>query len=111
MLGERPLLSTSYAERIARLSDELDDTAGLLDLLLSESRDEAGLDDKGLADAALAKELEVAEVDKVDNGDRASGGLNLSLGERDKLQRLVGWGALWHFRPSRLTLSRLIVGR
>lgn len=101
MLGLRPLLSTSYAENTARLSDELDDTAGLLDLLLGEGRDEAGLDDKGLADAALAKELEVAEVDKVDNGDRAGGGLNLSLGERDELGRvswLGGYVALCQFR-------------
>lgn len=37
------------------LSDKLDNTTGSLDLLLSRARDEAGLDDEGLGNAALAE--------------------------------------------------------
>ncbi len=39
------------------LSDELDDTTGLLDLLLSESRDESGLDDERCVDSAFSELL------------------------------------------------------
>lgn len=51
------------------LSDELDDTTGLLDLALGLGADVAGLDDDGdVGEAALAEELGVAEGEEVDDG-------------------------------------------
>jgi len=38
-----------------RLGDDLDDTTGLLDLLLGQLGDESGLDDERLVDSALAE--------------------------------------------------------
>ena len=40
---------------LGTLSDDLDNTAGLLDLLLRERRDESGLDDEWRVDSALAQ--------------------------------------------------------
>ena len=52
-----------------RLCDELDNTAGLLDLLLGLSGEVAGTDDDGdLREAALAEDLGVAEVEEVEDG-------------------------------------------
>lgn len=70
----------------ASLSDKLDDATGGLDLLLGEGRDEAGLDNEGLVNAALAKELELAAVGEVDHGDSSGRSLDLSLGKRDELE-------------------------
>jgi hypothetical protein len=39
----------------SRLGDDLDDSTGLLDLLLGQLGDESGLDDERLADSALAE--------------------------------------------------------
>ena len=52
-----------------RLCDELDNTASLLDLLLGLGGEVAGADDDGdLGEAALAKDLGVAEVEEVEDG-------------------------------------------
>ena len=52
-----------------RLCDELDNTTGLLDLLLGLSGEVAGADDNGnLREAALAEDLGVAEVKEVEDG-------------------------------------------
>lgn len=52
-----------------RLCDELDDTAGSNDLLLSLLGDVAGADDDGnLGEAALSEDLGVAEGEEVDDG-------------------------------------------
>ena len=54
----------------SRLCDELNDTTGLGDLLLSQTADPAGADDEGdLGEAALAENLGVAEGEQVDDGD------------------------------------------
>jgi hypothetical protein len=60
---------------MTHLTDELDDSTGLLDLLLSESRDVAGLDDNGnLGKTSLSEELGVSEGEEVDDGgDTVSG--------------------------------------
>jgi hypothetical protein len=96
---------------VLHLSNELDDTTGSLDLRLSGLGDEAGLDDEGLVDAALAEELELAGVDKVNDGDGASGGLNLRLGKRNKLWRSEKNHLLCSCGILLLTLSMLMVGR
>jgi len=44
------------------LSDEFDNTTGLLDLLLSGARDESGLDDEGGVDSAFTKLLLVSRL-------------------------------------------------
>lgn len=79
------------------LSDELDDTASLLDLLLGVFRDETGLDDEWFVDTAFAQlsseclsefvthQLEFAEVGEVDNGNGTRGSLNLCFWQRDEL--------------------------
>ena len=68
---------TSWSTRGERLCDELDDTTGLLDLLLGLSGEVAGADDDGnLGKAALAENLGVAEVEEVEDG-----GLVALLGE------------------------------
>lgn len=60
------------------LGNELDDTTGLLDLLLSERADPARADDEGdLRQAALAENLGVAEAEEVEDGD------GVLLGARD----------------------------
>jgi hypothetical protein len=52
-----------------RLSNELNNTAGLLDLALSLLREVAGTDnDWDLGDAALSKDLGVAEREEVEDG-------------------------------------------
>lgn len=69
----------SHAHRVVSgyLCDELDNTASLLDLLLSLGRDVAGADDDGdLRKAALSENLGVAEVEDVEDG-----GLVTLLGE------------------------------
>lgn len=70
-----------------RLGDELDDTTGSLDLLLSLLGDEAGLDDEGLVDGTLAEELEGVgrAVDEVNDGDGAGRGVDLGLRKSDQL--------------------------
>jgi hypothetical protein len=68
---------TSWSTRGERLCDELDNTAGLLDLLLGLSGEVAGADNDGdLGEAALAEDLGVAEVEEVEDG-----GLVALLGE------------------------------
>ena len=54
----------------SRLCDELNNTTGLGDLLLSQTADPAGANDDGdLGEAALAENLGVAEGQQVDDGD------------------------------------------
>lgn len=54
---------------VVRLCDELDDTAGLLDLLLGLSGEVTGADDDGdLGEAALAEDLGVAQGEQVEDG-------------------------------------------
>ena len=45
----------------SRLGDDLDDTTGLLDLLLGQLGDESGLDDERLVDSALSELRGVTE--------------------------------------------------
>jgi hypothetical protein len=53
-----------------RLSDELNDTTGLLDLLLSKAADPAGADDqRDLRETALSEDLGVTEREEVKDGD------------------------------------------
>lgn len=53
-----------------RLSDELNDTTGLLDLLLSKAADSAGADDqRDLRETALSEDLGVTEREEVEDGD------------------------------------------
>lgn len=64
--------TSDYA--IHRLSDQLDDTTSLLDLLLSIPAEVTGADNNGdLRDAALAEDLRVSEGEEVNN--RGSVGL------------------------------------
>lgn len=89
----------------SRLSDELDDTTSLLDLLLGQLGNESSLDDERLVDSALAQlktmsernqrmiasntyKLELAEVDEVNNGDATFGSINLGLRKRDELPNM-----------------------
>jgi hypothetical protein len=61
-----------------RLCDELDNTAGLLDLALGVLGEVAGADDEGnLRDATLAEDLAVAEGEEVEDG----GGLGGLVGQ------------------------------
>ena len=54
----------------SRLCDELNNTTGLGDLLLSQAADPAGADDEGdSGEAALAENLGVTEGEEVDDGD------------------------------------------
>jgi hypothetical protein len=54
---------------IQRLCDQLDNTTGLLDLLLGITAEVAGTDDEGdLGETALAEDLGVAEGQEVDDG-------------------------------------------
>lgn len=63
------LVSFFFGGRVHRLSDELDNTTGLLDLALSLLGDVAGTDDdRDVGDAALAEDLGVAERKEVDDG-------------------------------------------
>ena len=104
------------------LSDDLDNTAGLLDLLLRERRDESGLDDEWRVDSTLAQlkisldlrrldtftdQLELAESLQVNDGDGTGRSLDLGLGQGDELKSVVT--PVTH--ESRLTLSMLMVGR
>lgn len=62
----------------SRLCDELDNTAGLLDLALGVLGEVAGADDEGnLRDATLAEDLAVAEGEEVEDG----GGLGGLVGQ------------------------------
>lgn len=71
---------------IANLTDQLDDTASLLDLLLSESRDVAGLDDdRGAGETTLSEDLGVSEGEEVEDG-----GLVASLAVQVLLALLSG---------------------
>merc|ERR1712226_216755 len=66
---ELPSIRRQSSAETRRLCDELDDTAGLLDLLLGLGGEVAGADDDGdLGEAALAQDLGVAEVEQVENG-------------------------------------------
>ena len=59
-----------------RLCDELDDTTGLLDLLLGLGAEVAGADDNGDGgETALAEDLGVAEGQEVEDG----GGVGVTL--------------------------------
>ena len=63
-----------FSEEIGNLCDELDDTAGLLDLLLGLGRDVAGADDDGdSGETALAEDLGVAEGEEVEDGSLVGG--------------------------------------
>jgi hypothetical protein len=54
---------------IQRLCDQLNNTTGLLDLLLGIAAEVAGTDDEGdLGETALAEDLGVAEGQEVDDG-------------------------------------------
>lgn len=54
---------------IQRLCDQLNDTTGLLDLLLGIAAEVAGTDDEGdLGETALAEDLGVAQGQEVDDG-------------------------------------------
>jgi hypothetical protein len=94
-----------------RLSSEDNGTASSLDLLLSELGDEAGLDDEGLGNAALAEELEGAGVGEVNHGDGTSGGLNLGVGKGDELGLDMILFLDSELCRIRRTLSTLMVGR
>jgi hypothetical protein len=60
---------TSWSTRRERLCDELDDTTGLLDLLLGLGGEVAGADNDGdLGETTLAENLGVAEVEEVEDG-------------------------------------------
>ena len=66
---ELPSIRRQSSRQTRRLCDELDNTAGLLDLLLGLSGEVAGTDDDGdLGEAALAEDLGVAEVEEVEDG-------------------------------------------
>ena len=66
---ELPSIRRQSSRQTRRLCDELDNTAGLLDLLLGLSGEVAGTDDDGdLREAALAEDLGVAEVEEVEDG-------------------------------------------
>ena len=77
--------------RLIHLGDELDDTAGLLDLLLGKRRDPAGLDDAGKSgETALAENLAVTGSERVDDGDLGGrGGEALALLSGDESPELV----------------------
>jgi hypothetical protein len=67
-----PTDSSSIYRTVAmlRLSDELNDTTGLLDLLLSKAADPAGADDqRDLRETALSEDLGVTEREEVEDGD------------------------------------------
>lgn len=76
-----------------RLGDELDDTAGLLDLALGVLGEVAGADNDGaLGDAALAEDFAVAEREEVEDGSLVGGLVGevlLALLERDEGPELV----------------------
>ena len=75
-----------------RLSDELNDTTGLLDLLLSQAADPAGADDqRDLRETALSEELGVAVVEEVKDGSVATllGEVLLALLNGDEGPKLV----------------------
>jgi hypothetical protein len=61
---------SSHASRVVRrLCDELDDTTGLLDLLLGLGAEVAGADDNGdSGETALSENLGVAEGQEVEDG-------------------------------------------
>ena len=66
---ELPSIRRQSSRQTRRLCDELDNTAGLLDLLLGLSGEVAGANDDGdLGEAALAEDLGVAEVEQVEDG-------------------------------------------
>ena len=71
------LVVTSPPLSSLRLCDEFDNTAGLGDLLLGQLADPPRAhDERDLRDAALAKDLGVAEREEIDNG----GGVALLAG-------------------------------
>jgi hypothetical protein len=62
------------------LTDQLNDTASSLDLLLGESRDVACLDNDGnFGESALSEDLGVTEREEVDDGGDIAGGLGKVL--------------------------------
>jgi len=85
--------SFCFRDRVHRLCDELDDTAGLLDLALGVLADVAGADDeRDLGNAALAEDLAVAEGEEVENRRGVlglAGEVLLALLKRDEGPELV----------------------
>ena len=90
-----PTDSSSIYRTVAmlRLSDELNDTTGLLDLLLSKAADPAGADDqRDLRETALSEDLGVTEREEVEDGDGVllgTGDVGLTGLERDERPELV----------------------
>lgn len=91
-----------------RLCDQLNNTTGLLDLLLSIAAEVAGTDDDGdLGETALTEDLGVAEGKKVDDGSgvallAAQVGVTLLSGdERPELCSML----VWPFRSPVKTLN------
>ena len=82
-------ITSPRKERNKILSDDLDNTTSLLDLLLGGARDVSGLDNEGGVDSAFTEQLEVAELLEVDDGDGSGWGLNLSFWEGDELGLVV----------------------
>ena len=71
---------------LTNLTDQLNDTTSLLDLLLCESRDVAGLDDDGdVGESTLSEDLGVSEGEEIDDRCDVTGGLREVL-----LARLSG---------------------
>lgn len=69
LLFDPPLVSFFYVGVVHRLRDELDNTAGLLDLALSLLGDVTGTDDdRDVGNATLAEDLGVAEREEVEDG-------------------------------------------
>lgn len=66
---DSPAFSRAKNTNIQRLCDQLNDTTGLLDLLLGITAEVAGTDDEGdLGETALAEDLGVAKGQEVDDG-------------------------------------------
>lgn len=108
-LFPKPCLS--WVVVTCRLCDELDNTAGLLDLALGVLGEVAGTDNDGhLGDAALAEDLAVAEGEEVEDG----GGLGGLVGQ--VLLALLGgdegpelWAGLLVFR-SNFDVAKFAIG-
>lgn len=108
--------------KTSRLCDELDNTAGLLDLALGVLGEVAGADDEGnLRDATLAEDLAVAEGEEVEDGGGLGGLVGqvllalLSGDEGPELKGLLVFGsvllvAYCAIEVSPRTLSRLMTG-
>jgi hypothetical protein len=80
-LGYDRLLELQVLYHVQTLCNELNNTTGVLDLLLSFGADVTGPDDDRDADATLAQQLRVAVVEEVDDWG--------SLGGRRCVQELL----------------------